>query len=82
MIGIEGDDTTDLPETVEGAQAFRIERPYAMAKLRERLAEIVAFSWKHDGPDRYSYLRTVGELVEKQIFPHLGVTVPRPTDDA
>lgn len=78
MIGIEGDETTDLPEVVPGTSAPYIERPYAVAKLRDRLAHIVATVWRRES-DRDAYLRAVGELVEKQVFPSLGI-VPSPND--
>lgn len=78
-IGIEGDETTDLEEVWPGSEAPRIERPYAMAKLRDRLREIVAtlHTWEPSGRD--AYLRALGEVVEKEIFPHLAV-VPDPPD--
>lgn len=88
VIGIEGDETTDLPESAPGTEPYRIERPYAMAKLRERLREIVAEKWRpimdsgETTKARDAYLRAVGEAVELGVFPHLGVTVPEPADGA
>lgn len=76
MIGVEGDDTTELPEVAPGLMAPRIDRPYAMAKLRERISELVARTWVASGPERDGYLHNLGELVEKEIFPHLHVTLP------
>lgn len=86
MIGIEGDDTTDLPETPEGAEASRVERPYAMVRLRDRLIEIMIECRRDQidqSPDDLNlYYRRVGMVVEAEVFPHLGVTVPESADGA
>jgi len=50
-----------------------------MAKLRDRLLHIVATMHTYETSGRDAYLRAVGELVEKEIFPHLDI-VPDPPD--
>jgi hypothetical protein len=79
VIGIEGDETTDLEEVWPGMVSPRIERPYAMVKLRDRLLHVVATMHTYETSGRDAYLRAVGELVEKEIFPHLDI-VPDPPD--
>lgn len=75
-IVIEGDETSSIPEVAPGAQSYRIKRPYALVNLRERLRGIVGESWSESGPDRDAYLRAVGEAVDREVFPHLDVSVP------
>lgn len=87
VIGIEGDETTSLPETIEGAEAYRVERPYAMAKLRDQLIAIMIECRRDQidqSPDELNlYYQGVGMVVEAEVFPHLGVTVPEvPADGA
>ena len=78
-IGIEGDEATDLEEVHPGTEPPRVDRPYSMAKLRDRLLHIVATMHTYETSGRDAYLRAVGELVEKEIFPHLDI-VPDPPD--
>lgn len=78
MFGIEGDETSDIPEVPPGMEAPRIDRPYAIVRLRERLRQIVATMHTYETSGRDAYLRAVGELVEKEVFPHLAIAVLPP----
>jgi hypothetical protein len=78
VIGIEGDETTGIPEVSPGLEAPRIDRPYAIVKLRERLFHISAEMHRNHPGDRDAYLRAVGEAVEREIFPQRFVP-PAPT---
>lgn len=69
VIGIEGDDTTDLPETIEGAQASSVERPYAIAKLRDTLREIVAVHLRVEGELSDECLLAIGRRVVTEVLP-------------
>lgn len=86
VIGIEGDETSSLPETIEGAEASPVERPYAMVRLRDRLIEIMIECRRDQiaqSPDDLNlYYQRVGMVAEAEVFPHLGVTVPESPDGA
>ncbi len=71
VIGIEGDETTGLAEVAEGAESPRIERPYAMAKLRERLLGIVAAHARLEGGLSDECLVAIGRRVVEEVFPSL-----------
>ena len=70
-VGIEGDETTGLPETTEGTEAFRIERPYAMAKLRDTLRGMVAAHLRREDELTDECFVAIGRRVAKEVFPDL-----------
>lgn len=77
MIGIEGDETTDLPEAPEGSWSPRIDRPYAMAKLAETLRGMVAAHLRQEkGELSDECFRAIGRQVVDKVFPALSIAVP------
>lgn len=79
-IGVEGDDTSEIPESSEGTVPPRIERPYAMAKLRTELINIVAPHLRQERELTDECLKAIGKRVVEEVFPSLTVSSsPTPT---
>ncbi len=71
-VGIEGG---DLPEVAPGCDAPRVDRPYAMHRLRDRLSEVMAEAWRvSHSPEEYH--KAVADAVEREVWPHLRRPVP------
>jgi hypothetical protein len=76
VIGIEGDETTDLPEIAPGMESAKLDRPLSMVKLRDTLRGLVAEHFRQEGELSDECFGAIGRKVVAEVFPTLSVNDP------